>query len=318
MLQENPKLSMRHVSDEDLVRSADGELSSRRAAEVAAHLESCWDCRARMEDIQSTVTAFVRSHHAEFDGQLPPVAGPRALLQARLAQFGSEQRVESWKRVLQFRIMLVRVAVVGLPVIAIVTAILCERHATYRESSSSASWSVIGTVPNRTLTPGATRQVTISEMCSVPNEEVVGDVSVPLRQKVLQEYGIANARPQDYEIDYLIAPRLGGAEDIRNLWPEPYQDRVWNARVKDALEERLHKMVCSGQLDLHTAQHDIATDWIAAYKKYFHTNKPLPLSSCSDSKQIMNRLSSELTGGKDHATLIVIASPIPRMTLLGS
>jgi hypothetical protein len=100
-----------------------------------------------------------------------------------------------------------------------------------------------------------------------------------LRQRVLQEYGIPNARPEDYEIDYLIAPRLGGTEDIRNLWPEPYRTRMWNARVKDALEERLHEMVCSGQLDLHTAQHDIATDWIAAYKKYFHTNKPLPLSS---------------------------------------
>jgi hypothetical protein len=54
---------------------------------------------------------------------------------------------------------------------------------------------------------------------------------------------------------------------------------VWNSRVKDALEERLHEMVCSGQLDLTTAQHDIATDWIAAYRKYFHTNNPLPLSS---------------------------------------
>jgi len=79
-------------------------------------------------------------------------------------------------------------------------------------------------------------------------------VSVSLRQKVLHEHGIADARREDYEIDYLITPRLGGTEDIRNLWPEPYRDRVWNAQVKDALEERLHEMVCSGQLDLHTAR----------------------------------------------------------------
>jgi hypothetical protein len=59
----------------------------------------------------------------------------------------------------------------------------------------------------------------MSEVCSAPQEQVIGDVSVSLRQKVLQEYGIANARPEDYEIDYLIAPRLGGTEDIRNLWP---------------------------------------------------------------------------------------------------
>ena len=53
--------------------------------------------------------------------------------------------------------------------------------------------------------------------------------------------------------------------------------------MKDALEEHLHQMVCSGQLDLSTAQRDIATDWIAAYKKYFHTDRPLSLRSHLDS-----------------------------------
>ena len=34
-------------------------------------------------------------------------------------------------------------------------------------------------------------------------------------------------------------------------------------------------MVCDGQLDLATAQRDLAEDWIAAYKKYFQTGQPL-------------------------------------------
>jgi hypothetical protein len=34
------------------------------------------------------------------------------------------------------------------------------------------------------------------------------------------------------------------------------------------LEDRLHALVVSGKLDLQTAQREIATDWIAAYKKY--------------------------------------------------
>lgn len=101
-----------------------------------------------------------------------------------------------------------------------------------------------------------------------------------LHQQVFQEYGIVNARAADYEIDYLITPGLGGAEDIHNLWPEPYKAPRWNAHVKNALEEHLHQMVCSGKLDLPTAKRDIATNWIAAYKKYFHTDKPL-----SDEKQ---------------------------------
>jgi hypothetical protein len=174
-----------------------------------------------MKDTQSTITGFVRAHHAEFAGQLPPAAGPRALLRARLGQLDSERRVKWWKRVLQFRFSLPRVAVVGLPLIALAIGILWFRHATQREWRSATALFDTGVAPNRALTPGATRGVTISEVCSVPQEQVVGNVSDSLRQKVLQEYGIANARPKDYEIDYLIAPQLGGTEDIRNLWPEP-------------------------------------------------------------------------------------------------
>jgi len=37
----------------------------------------------------------------------------------------------------------------------------------------------------------------------------------------------------------------------------------------------LHRLVCAGQLDLKTAQHDISSDWIAAYRKYLHSDLPL-------------------------------------------
>jgi hypothetical protein len=279
MLHKNSDQSMRHISDDELVRLADGELPPQRTGEVEAHLEACWECRARMEEIQSAMTGFVRAHHAEFDVQLPPADGPRALLRARLGELSSESPTGWWRRVSPFGFSPLRAAIVGLPLIAMALGIFSFRHSSLRSATSASVLFDAESAPDRNLTPGATRQVPMNEMCAAPREEVIGEVSLPLREKVLQEYGIANARPEDYEIDYLIAPRLGGIEDIHNLWPEPYRARVWNAHVKDALEERLHEMVCSGQLDLQTAQHDIATDWIAAYKKYFHTNKPLPLNS---------------------------------------
>lgn len=274
MQDDDSQISMHHISDQELVGSADGELSQRRAAAIEAHLEACWNCRARMQEIQSTITQFARAHRAEFDQQIPPVSGSRALLRARLAEFSSESGSGRWKGV--FQLGWSRVAFVCLPLIAIGIGISWFRQAPQRPASIFFDQE---DTPNRSLTPGATRQVTMREVCSVPREQVISDVSVPLRHRVLQEYGILNARPEDYEIDYLIAPRLGGTEDIRNLWPEPYRARPWNAHVKDALEERLHEMVCNGQVDLVTAQRDISTDWIAAYKKYFHTNKPLPLGS---------------------------------------
>ena len=50
----------------------------------------------------------------------------------------------------------------------------------------------------------------------------------------------------------------------------------WNAQVKDRLEDKLHELVCIGQLDLKTAQKAIASNWIEAYKKYVSPNPPIP------------------------------------------
>ena len=96
-----------------------------------------------------------------------------------------------------------------------------------------------------------------------------------MEQQVFAEYGLPAASRTNYELDYLITPELGGSTDIQNLWPEPYASTSWNAHVKDDLENHLHEMVCQGKLPLATAQREIATDWIAAYKRYFHTETPL-------------------------------------------
>ena len=96
-----------------------------------------------------------------------------------------------------------------------------------------------------------------------------------VRQAVLRDYRMEDVPAHEYELDYLITPELGGSGDRLNLWPERYGARVWNARVKDELEHLLPQLVCRGQVDLATAQRDIAANWIAAYKKYFHTDRPV-------------------------------------------
>ena len=45
--------------------------------------------------------------------------------------------------------------------------------------------------------------------------------------------------------------------------------------MKDQLERLLAEQVCAGRLDLAVAQQDIAANWIAAYKKYFQTDRPV-------------------------------------------
>jgi hypothetical protein len=108
---------------------------------------------------------------------------------------------------------------------------------------------------------------------------VIRNVPAAVKRQVYAEYGITSHPRGTYEIDHLISLELGGSNAIKNLWPESYKTSPWNAHVKDALENELHRQVCAGQLDLKTAQHDIATDWIAAYKRYFHTDQPLSKGS---------------------------------------
>ncbi|MGB8989283.1 MAG: zf-HC2 domain-containing protein [Candidatus Sulfotelmatobacter sp.] len=283
MLSEGLHLSDMHLSDQEMLLAADGELSTRRAAQIHAHLAECWACRARMAEIEGTIADFARAHRQTLDSQLPPIAGPRALLRAQLAERASEYESNSWRRLLHFTSAARAAAFLCAAfLIAAVVGRILVHHSRLPGANSIVAAFERGALPDRSLTPGATRRVAITDVCSIGHEQVVGEVSTSLRREVFREYGIVNAHPDDYEVDYLIAPGLGGAEDIHNLWPEPYTSRTWNAHVKDALEERLHEMVCGGELDLSTAQRDIATDWIAAYKKYFHTDRPLALHSRLD------------------------------------
>ena len=131
-------------------------------------------------------------------------------------------------------------------------------------------------LPNASFTPGATRPMTQQQVCVALAQDDERTAPRDMAAVVFTRYGIKDPKPKAYEVDYLITPALGGAEDVKNLWPQPYAGSVWNARVKDALEDYLRTMVCTGRLELATAQEEIAGDWIAAYRKYFRTDAPLP------------------------------------------
>ena len=60
---------------------------------------------------------------------------------------------------------------------------------------------------------------------------------------------------------------LGGSNDLKNLWPEPYEGEEFNAHVKDQLENWLHAEVCAGRMPSKEAQKEISSNWIEAFKK---------------------------------------------------
>jgi len=259
-----------HLSDSQLLMSIDGELSERDRALVESHLSACWSCRARKQEIEASISDFVHLRQREMEPQLPSVAGPRALLKARLAELTSDREAGSaWWRIrwLPAKHQNVAAGLIAGSLCLLLGILIVVKEAPRRKAPAVF-------VPDSHLTPGATVLVGRQDVCAstAPKNRMV---PVSLQRQVFEEYGVRNAEPRAYEVDYLITPALGGADDIRNLWPQSYAANGWNARVKDALEDRLRDMVCEGQLDLDTAQREISTDWIAAYKKYFHTDRPL-------------------------------------------
>lgn len=129
-------------------------------------------------------------------------------------------------------------------------------------------------LPTPSLTPGSTLAVTAADICKSGYAKSVRAVSEALKRAVYREYGLAGnhtgycAVEEGCEVDHLISLELGGANDIKNLWPEPYSGTAWNAHTKDKLENFLHSEICAGRLPLGQAQRDIADDWVGAYRRY--------------------------------------------------
>lgn len=150
-----------------------------------------------------------------------------------------------------------------------------DRQADGKEALAPAS----AAMPNPQITPGATNpavtQQTLEETICRPGGYTRSirppeSYTEKLKREQIGEYGYTDQRIWHYEEDHLISLEVGGSPDSPlNLWPEPhYVQGGWGSYAKDKLENKLHDMICSGQIPLRQAQKEEATDWIAAYKKY--------------------------------------------------
>ena len=227
---------MTHLSDEKLLALSDGELPDGDVAKVRAHLDRCARCKARSAQF-TRVSADLKKTH------------DRQTRRRQLAHM----------------------------TLALAVGLGCTLWLGAHDSSAFARIPAVSiqtpALPVRYLTPGAVHATTAADLCSAAQEP---EKSVPpsVRRVVLRNYGVRDLPDGDYELDYLITPELGGAADPQNLWPERYTSPTWNASAKDELEELLRRLVCNGSVPLPQAQRDMAVNWIAAYKRYFHTNRP--------------------------------------------
>lgn len=113
-------------------------------------------------------------------------------------------------------------------------------------------------LPNPLYTPGAVTSMDRGQICSKKWGLDRRFVTLQMKKHVCLLYGITQGCPgPKWEVDHLIPRSWGGADDIRNISPQP----ITEARIKDRIEVWGDKQICLGILDLKKAQTQIATDW---------------------------------------------------------
>ncbi len=122
-------------------------------------------------------------------------------------------------------------------------------------------------LPDRTRTPGAIATTSSGDVCRPGYAHAARNVPYRVRDAVYTAYGLPRGHRtpsggyvgprRGYVIDHLVPLELGGANDVRNLWPQPRNE----AHVKDRVEDALHEAVCSGRMRLFDAQQRIARNW---------------------------------------------------------
>jgi hypothetical protein len=130
-------------------------------------------------------------------------------------------------------------------------------------------------LPDPFYTPGAIAFHDAAAVCRVKWGKDARHVTPAMKLAVYRAYGLSmttgvcrahqhGRRLEHCEVDHKISRELGGADDVTNLWPQPYHPGP-GAHEKDQVENWLHREVCAGRMTLDQAQRAINDDWYAVY-----------------------------------------------------
>jgi len=138
---------------------------------------------------------------------------------------------------------------------------------------------VPNTMPNPAITPGVavSPEMPLQQLCTTKWGKDHRAVTEGMKMSVYHAYGFTgpkdprctpDAHGKTCEIDHLWSRENGGADDVRNLWPEPYGG-PWNAHDKDRLENALHADICVKHSITPLQARAALSDWQHYYVKEF-------------------------------------------------
>lgn len=130
--------------------------------------------------------------------------------------------------------------------------------------------------PNPSLTPGAWLSTDLKTVCAAPKNirsmfttgTANPNIPAALGVEAFNLYKIPPQRYKEYGLDYLVPLQLGGAVDVRNIWPIRKTSNGLGFHEKEVLNIHMHVVVCHGEMPLVQAQKAMATDWVSIWVQY--------------------------------------------------
>jgi hypothetical protein len=102
-------MGMGHLDEGYLLRYLDGELPRRKARQVREHLEACWQCRAELESLETTVADCVKYRKHVLGAVLPAPPEPWKDLSREFDQIGEFDPIDATMAVESLGARLIRV-----------------------------------------------------------------------------------------------------------------------------------------------------------------------------------------------------------------
>jgi hypothetical protein len=115
-----------------------------------------------------------------------------------------------------------------------------------------------GPLPDHACSPGAVyTDVSQAALCTPAYAAAISNRPFTHGTRVFREYAIPRSQQGRYTLDHHVPLDLGGSNDISNIWPEA----TFLRSQKQRLDRKLHRLVCTNQTTLDTAQRAIAANW---------------------------------------------------------
>ncbi len=132
----------------------------------------------------------------------------------------------------------------------------------------------LGALPDRSCSPGAySPRLTKAVICSSRfRRRKLRRVSRSEKHVVQREYGLpTGSYSRALVIDHIVPLRLGGTNNVANLFPEEYAFAGHSPGyvIKNRLDRRLYTRVCAGRVSLRAAQRHIGANWESLFREMF-------------------------------------------------